>query len=71
MRLEHLRYGADNPVFLFDLAHHSGCEWREAAPHHCADDRYSAVLTLDDHRIILAWTINGPRKDESIEYVYQ
>jgi hypothetical protein len=71
LRLEHLRYGADNPVFLFDLAHRSGSEWREAEPHQCADDRYSAVLRLDDDRIVLAWTINGPRKDESIEYVYR
>jgi hypothetical protein len=71
LRLEHLRYGAGNPVFLFDLEHRHGTEWREAEPHQCADDRYSAVLRLEEDHIVLGWTIVGPRKDESIEYVYQ
>ncbi len=71
LRLEHLRHGTDNPVFLFDLAHRGAHEWREAEPHQCADDRYSASLTVNEGSIVLAWSIQGPRKDESIEYVYQ
>jgi hypothetical protein len=33
IRLEHLRFGADRPVFLFDVAPGSSGEWASVRPH--------------------------------------
>jgi len=70
VRLEHLRFGEDHPVFLFDLVPAGEREWRSASPHLCSEDCYAAVLTVRDDGIGLRWTIDGPRKQETIEYVY-
>jgi hypothetical protein len=71
LRLEHLRLGEDNPVHLLDLAQAGEREWRPASPHLCRDDCYSAVLLVRDDGIALRWTIDGPRKRETIEYLYR
>lgn len=70
LRLEHLRFGVDNPVYLFDLAQTGDREWRSASPHLCREDCYAAVLVVRDDGIVLRWSIDGPRKQETIEYVY-
>ena len=71
LRLEHLRFGADNPVFLFDLAQTGEEEWRSVSPHLCRDDCYAAVLLVHEDGIGLRWSIDGPRKKETIEYEYR
>jgi hypothetical protein len=38
--------------------------------HLCRDDCYAAVLLVRDDGIVLRWSIDGPRKQEMIEYVY-
>jgi hypothetical protein len=70
LRLEHLRFGEDRPVYLFDLAPAGGREWRSVSPHHCKEDCYAAMLIVRDDGIVLRWTIDGPRKQEEIEYAY-
>jgi hypothetical protein len=70
LRLEHLRFGVDNPVYLFDLAQVAEQEWRSVSPHLCREDCYTAVLTVGADGINLRWTIAGPRKREVIEYAY-
>jgi hypothetical protein len=70
IRLEHLRFGADRPVYLFDLAPAGQGEWRSASPHLCREDCYAAVLVVRDDGIVLRWSIDGPRKQETIEYTY-
>jgi hypothetical protein len=70
LRLEHLRFGADNPVYLFDLTQTGEREWRSASPHLCREDCYAAVLLVRDDGIVLRWSIDGPRKQEVIEYLY-
>jgi hypothetical protein len=70
VRLEHLRQGVDNPVYLFDLSQTGEQEWCAASPHLCRDDCYSATMVVHDDRIELRWTISGPRKRETIAYVY-
>jgi hypothetical protein len=70
LRLEHLRFGANNPVYLFDLAQTGEREWRSVSPHHCREDCYSAVLLVHDDRLVLRWAVDGPRKRQTIEYVY-
>jgi hypothetical protein len=70
LRLEDLRFGVDHPVYLFDLAPAGDREWRSVLPHLCREDYYAAVLFIRDGGIVLRWSINGPRKRESIEYLY-
>jgi hypothetical protein len=70
LRLEHLRFGVDHPVYLFDLVQIGDGQWRSESPHLCREDCYAAVLQVRDDGIALRWSIDGPRKRESIEYVY-
>jgi hypothetical protein len=70
LRLEHLRFGEDRPVYLFDLAPAGDREWRSVSPHLCKEDCYAGVLTICNDNIVLRWSIDGPWKREAIEYVY-
>jgi hypothetical protein len=70
IRLEHLRFGEDSPVYLFDLAPGGDREWRSVSPHLCSEDCYAAVLLIRDDGIVLRWSIDGPQKRASIEYLY-
>jgi hypothetical protein len=70
LRLEHLRQGISNPVHLLDLAQVGEREWRPVSPHQCGDDCYSAVLVVHDDRLVLRWSVDGPRKRETVEYIY-
>jgi hypothetical protein len=71
VRLEHLRFGVDRPVWLFDLAPATEGLWLPAGPHVCREDCYTAELRLADGGLSLDWTITGPRKQERIEYRYR
>ena len=71
VRLEHLRFGADQPVFLFELAPAAEGAWKSVSPHVCSEDCYSAELRLTDVGINLLWTIAGLEKQESIDYEYR
>lgn len=70
IRLEHLRFGADNPVYLFDLVPVCAEALEATEPHVCREDLYAARMEYDQDVIRLSWTITGPRKNESIAYVY-
>jgi len=70
IRLEHLRFGPENQVYLFDLAPIDEHTWRSVTAHVCRDDLYSAVMTLTPDHIALRWTIKGPSKDEDLRYWY-
>jgi hypothetical protein len=70
IRLEHLRFGPDVPVLLFDVAEGEGGMWREVSPHQCREDCYTAFLTVEGGQLAVAWSIVGPRKKESIRYRY-
>lgn len=71
LRLEHLRFGENHAVYLFDLAPVGDWEWRSVSPHLCREDCYAAVLLVRDGSIVLRWSIDGPRKQETIEYEYR
>jgi hypothetical protein len=68
--LEHLRFGEASPVHLLDLVHAGAGEWRSVSPHLCRDDCYAAVLLVREESIVVRWSIDGPRKTESLEHVY-
>ena len=70
IRLEHLRFGPASPVFLFDLAPGPDGTWREVSPHECRADCYSATMRADGDQLVVRWSVRGPRKRETIEYVY-
>jgi hypothetical protein len=70
VQLEHLRFGVDQPVYLFELSPVTGSEWVSTTPQFCRDDCYSARLQIGDDLIQLAWTIKGPNKAEEIQYAY-
>ncbi len=70
LRLEHLRFGPNHPVHLFDLTAAMDDEWQSEAPHVCREDCYTARLTIEDSSLRLCWTVVGPRKQQAIDYVY-
>ncbi|APW38048.1 hypothetical protein RD110_13300 [Rhodoferax koreense] len=70
VRLEHLRLGRDQPVFLLDLAAGSDGIWQAAVPHLCVDDRYALRLTAEPAGLRAVWTIHGPKKQETLDYAY-
>ncbi|QDT24775.1 hypothetical protein Enr10x_00660 [Gimesia panareensis] len=71
LRLEHLRFGITNPVYLFDLQQTSDTQWDSIEPHVCSEDLYTATLSLKDETLHLDWTVKGATKNERISYVYQ
>jgi hypothetical protein len=71
VRLEHLRFGVERPVYLFDLGPASNDIWLPASPHLCREDCYSAKLRLHDTGVDMSWSINGPKKQECIDYEYR
>lgn len=70
IRLEHLRFGPENPVLLFDLASSDNGVWREISPHQCCEDCYAATLAVEGEQLLVHWSIQGPCKRESIAYTY-
>lgn len=70
IRLEHLRFGVAHPVFLFEMQSDAAGVWREIAPHPCRDDCYRASLQLESERIFVSWLVQGPKRNEIIDYVY-
>lgn len=71
IRLEHLRFGPDQPIYLFDLRPVSMSQWISRSPHVCREDCYKADLVIGSSSIELTWRITGPEKDETIHYIYE
>ncbi|MBC8141765.1 MAG: hypothetical protein H7Y38_10045, partial [Armatimonadetes bacterium] len=59
LRLDHLRFGASEPVYLFDLAAHGNGVLASVAAHQCRNDEYTARLWLENGVIHLHWTVSG------------
>lgn len=70
LRLEHLRFGWDDPVFLFDMIRGANGTWHSERPHLCGADRYSGRLTREAEELTMEWSIVGPHKQETIHYRY-
>jgi hypothetical protein len=71
IQLEHLRYGEDNPVSLFSLTSMSNSCWKSQQPHYCEADIYDAEIRISGVLLEMNWTIIGPKKNETLRYVYQ
>ncbi len=68
--LEHLRYGIDNPVFLFHLTPCALHALSSVNSHLCGEDAYFGRACFDRYSLKLNWRVIGPKKDEEIEYCY-
>lgn len=68
--LEHLRYGMDNPVFLFHLAPTGNLALTSVDAHLCEGDVYFGHLSCDAHGLRLHFRVIGPKKNEEIDYYY-
>jgi len=68
--LEHLRLGADQPVFLFHLTPASSHLLISLDSHLCEEDVYLATVPWDKHTIRLNWRVIGPKKNEEMQYCY-
>lgn len=69
--LEHLRFGPDHPVILFELQPTTPSFWSTITPHLCGQDTYDAVLHITPDALKMHWTIQGPAKNESLIYIYR
>ncbi len=68
--LEHLRYGADRPVFLFHLTPTGPHTLQSIDSHLCLEDCYFGRIEWTKLHIRLLWRILGPRKNEVQHHVY-
>ncbi len=66
----HERFGADNPVWLFDLVATDHDTLKNKTIHQCAQDQYSVLVSLNEKNIEMTWHIIGPKKNEKIHYHY-
>lgn len=70
LTLEHLRFGVNNPVFLFHLIP-AGCKYLESLHAHlCGPDTYFGQLELKNNTVELIWRILGPKKNDEVKYIY-
>ncbi len=70
IRLEHLRFGRNQPVYLFDLAPTDNITFQSVSPHCCGADLYTAIMEFKDEAIYLRWNVKGPKEDEQICCIY-
>lgn len=68
--LEHLRRGADHPVFLFHLAPSNKNSLSSVDSHLCGGDTYFGQIHFDQTNLRLNWRVIGPKKNETIDYYY-
>jgi hypothetical protein len=68
--LEHLRRGADHPVFLFHLAPSGRNSLSSVDSHLCEGDTYFGQILFDHYGLRLNWRVIGPKKNEEIDYYY-
>lgn len=68
--LEHLRRGADHPVFLFHLAPANAQSLSSVDSHLCEGDTYFGQIHLNTNSLRLNWRVIGPKKNEEIDYYY-
>lgn len=68
--LEHLRRGANHPIFIFHLAPSSHNCLSPVESLLCEGDIYLGRLIYDQHGLRLKWRVIGPKKNEELDYYY-
>lgn len=69
--LSHLRFGLNNPVFLFDLVFNSANKMISEKPHLCKQDEYHAEVFIEKDIIKLNWLVKSNIKYNKMEYEYR
>lgn len=70
LTLEHLRFGIQNPVFLFHLVPASEKSLESVDAHLCGQDTYFGQIFIKPIAIDLSWRVLGPHKNDEIIYSY-
>ncbi|MGA8265982.1 MAG: DUF6314 family protein [Ignavibacteriaceae bacterium] len=70
IKLAHLRFGKNNPVFLVKLTQTNESHWESLKPYNCNNDLYSARLKFEKEKLILRWSVKGPTKNYYLETIY-
>jgi len=72
IRLEHLRFGAERPIYLLDMAGRNDRLLESIRPYKCGVDEYCLTISCDKEKEIdLRWFVRGPNKDTVIHYRYE
>jgi len=69
--LEHLRYGASHPVFLFHLTPTKPGVIESVDAHLCGEDTYLGHILWDPKSVVFNWRIIGPKKNTHLVYLYK
>ncbi len=70
IKLEHLRFGENKPLFLVELSKVKKNTWESIEPHNCNNDLYSAELSMNDENTVLSWSVKGPTENYSLKTIY-
>lgn len=70
IKLEHLRFGKNRPVFLVEFLKSAEGYWTGLEPHNCNSDLYSATLKEENDTIILHWSVSGPTENYILKTAY-
>ncbi|NGX47756.1 MAG: hypothetical protein K1000chlam3_01139 [Chlamydiae bacterium] len=68
--LEHLRHGANRPVFLFHLTPIKPNRLESVDAHLCGEDTYLGSVAWNPEQIAFHWRIIGPHKNDELIYHY-
>ena len=66
------RYGYDmsNPNQLVEFEVSERREWLNISPYICGSDTYYATLRWSEETLQLLWIVSGPKKDQTVEYLF-
>jgi len=70
LKLEHLRFGEEKPLFLVNFYNEKNYLWKSLEPHICGQDIYNAELDIFPTNIKLEWKINTPKHTYTIVSKY-
>ena len=70
LKLEHLRFGEEKPIFLVNFYNDKNNLWKSLKPHICEQDIYQAELVISHTNIKLTWSIETPKHTYSIVSTY-
>lgn len=69
--LDHLRYGAKRPVFLFHLTAVTSSRLESVGAHLCKEDTYLGNITWNSNQVLFHWKVIGPKKNDELIYDYR
>ena len=70
LSLEHLRFGKEHPVFLFDLIPQTETICISRSPHVCGEDLYYGTLELQEKKMLLMFDLKGAQMEERVSFTY-